>query len=284
GRGKRIRGLGLVSFLALGLGQAATAAELGSVNYDIPAQNLGAALKTFAQQSNIQVMFAPEAVQGLEAPAVQGNYRPDAALDQLLQRANLDYRYVGDQMVVVSANGAMPAPQDIQENRSSPEPVAAPASDSARESRNNIGFQIDEIVVTASKRSLRLQEVPMAVSALDATRLDRMGAQAFNDYLRSVPGVSFIDRGPGQNKIIVRGISDGPNTTTAATTAVYIDETPITETQWTADLTMFDIERVEVLRGPQGTLYGAGSMGGAVRIILNKPDPTAVSAAVEASL
>ncbi|HEY8352386.1 MAG TPA: TonB-dependent receptor, partial [Sphingomonadales bacterium] len=287
-RGKRIRSLGLVSFLALGLGQVAAAADGARVEYDIPAQSLGAALKSFAQQSNVQVMFAPEAVEGIEAPAVRGLYQPDAALGQLLARANLDYRYVGDNMVVVSAATASAAPaaapQSGRENSAAPEPAAAPAAEGAQESQNSHGFQIDEILVTASKRSLRLQDVPMAVSALDASRLDRMGAKGFNDYLRSIPGVSFIDRGPGRNKIIIRGISDGPNSGTESTTGIYIDETPITEALQTADINMFDVERVEVLRGPQGTLYGAGSMGGTVRIILNKPDSTAFGAAAEGTL
>src|SRR5690606_2189770 len=135
-------------FLALGLGQAAAAADGARVEYDIPAQSLGAALKSFAQQSNVQVMFAPEAVEGIEAPAVRGLYQPDAALGQLLARANLDYRYVGDNMVVVSAAaaGAAPAaaPQSGRENSAAPEPAAAPAAEGAQESQNSHGFQIDE--------------------------------------------------------------------------------------------------------------------------------------------
>lgn len=136
-----------------------------------------------------------------------------------------------------------------------------------------------EIVVTATRRKVFLQDVPLAISAVDGDALARDGAREFNDYLRSVAGVSFVDRGPTENRIIIRGISD--TASTEPTTGVYIDETPVTQSNRSADLNLFDVERVEVLRGPQGTLYGAGSMGGTVRVILNKPAADRFAAAVD---
>jgi len=141
---------------------------------------------------------------------------------------------------------------------------------------------VTEVVVTASKTGAqKLQDLPQAISALDEVQLQRQGARAFNDYVRSVPGVAFVDRGPTENKIVIRGVSEGPFSPTAPTTGIYIDEAPIAEPNRNADLNMFDVERIEVLRGPQGTLYGSGSMGGALRIILNKPNASAIGAAFD---
>lgn len=141
--------------------------------------------------------------------------------------------------------------------------------------------QLDEIVVTAEKRSQALQDVPIALSAIQGADLESRGAQGFADYIRSIAGVSFVDRGPTENQIIIRGITNGPFSPGEPTTAVYIDETPVTQSNRSADLNPFDVSRIEVLRGPQGTLYGNASMGGTVRIILNKPDPHAVAFAAD---
>ena len=146
---------------------------------------------------------------------------------------------------------------------------------------DNSPVVLEEIVVTANKRSQSLQDVPSSITALSGRKLSISGDDDFGDYLRTVPGVTMVDRGTGRNKIIIRGVSDGPNTSTAAVTGVYIDETPVTNTNFNPDLKTFDIERVEVLRGPQGTLYGAGSMGGTVKIILNKPNLEEMSAKVD---
>jgi len=159
-------------------------------------------------------------------------------------------------------------------------PLAAAQDGSAADS----SYALEEVVVTAQKRQETLQDIPLAVSAVSEEELARSGSRSFNDYIRSVPGVSFVDRGPTENKLIIRGVSDGPFAPTAPTTGVYIDETPVTEPNRNADLNMFDVERVEVLRGPQGTLYGAGSMGGTVRVILNKPAVDAFAAAADLTL
>ncbi|MCJ9427983.1 TonB-dependent receptor [Kordiimonas marina] len=130
---------------------------------------------------------------------------------------------------------------------------------------------LEEIVVTATKRAVSLQDTAMSISALTGKTLDNMGADNFVDYARSLPSVSFVDRGPSRKKIVIRGISSGVNAETQ-TTGVYFDEVPVGAASRNPDLKIFDIERIEVLRGPQGTLYGEGSMGGTIRIITNKPD------------
>ena len=139
--------------------------------------------------------------------------------------------------------------------------------------------RIDEIIVTATKRSQSLQDTAMSISALSSETIEKRGLVGMDDYLRTVPGVSFQDRGAGQNAIVMRGIAVSPQTENEAV-GVYFGETPTAGLSnaggggggGNLDIKMVDIERVEVLRGPQGTLYGSGSMGGTVRIIPKAPN------------
>lgn len=133
---------------------------------------------------------------------------------------------------------------------------------------------IEEIVITARKREERLQSVPISITAVTETQLERLGASNFYDFARTVPGLSFNNSLNGRANIALRGIV---STAGAPTTGLYIDEISVTggggddEFSGAADPRIFDISRVEVLRGPQGTLYGAGSMGGTIRFITNQP-------------
>jgi iron complex outermembrane recepter protein len=144
--------------------------------------------------------------------------------------------------------------------------------------------QIQEIVVTAEKRSESVQDVPLAVSAITGDQLAQMGAVQFEDFALSAPSVSFLDSGPVHDKVVMRGISSGTSfDAQTPSTGYYIDDVPVsaTFTSGGTDLRLFDINHVEILRGPQGTLYGAGAMGGAIRVITNQPDTTAFSAFTE---
>src|SRR5947209_7198009 len=139
--------------------------------------------------------------------------------------------------------------------------------------------ELGEVIVTATRRAERLQDVPASIQAIGGDQLQRTGAVDFADYGRTVAGVSFLDNGPGRGQIFIRGVSTGGDVDTGkeATVGVYIDETPVTEGSSQPDLKLYDIDRVEVLRGPQGTLYGSGSLGGTVRIITRQPELGAVS-------
>ncbi|MDP9095427.1 MAG: TonB-dependent receptor plug domain-containing protein, partial [Pseudomonadota bacterium] len=126
--------------------------------------------------------------------------------------------------------------------------------------------QIPEVVVTAQRRSESLQDVPLSITAIDAKNLEQKAIYSFFDYGGKVPNLAFADTGDGSGTartISIRGISgDG-------TTGFYIDETPVPDS---IDPRIVDIQRIEVLRGPQGTLYGARSMGGTVRLITEQPN------------
>jgi len=137
---------------------------------------------------------------------------------------------------------------------------------------------LEEITVTATKRDTSLQEIPMSISAITGEELERYGVADFTDIATSVPSVSFRSGGPGRTKLNVRGISAA--TGVAPTVSFYIDEMPVQTissgsttsfAQTIIDPKMFDLERVEVLRGPQGTLYGSSSMGGTIRLITRQP-------------
>jgi len=142
----------------------------------------------------------------------------------------------------------------------------------------------DEIVVTAQKRAQALQDVPLSISALTAEQIEKRGFDGFTDYARSVPGLSFVDRGSGRNKITLRGVSTGVDQNHQSPVGIYIDETPVSFPNNEPDLRLYDVERIEVLRGPQGTLYGAGSMGGTIRMITAKPKLDRIEASVSGSL
>lgn len=133
-----------------------------------------------------------------------------------------------------------------------------------------------DIIVTASKRAQSLQDVSSSIAALDGADLREKGANSFADYLSTVPSLAMFDQGPGISTLVIRGITTGgarnDEPQNKETVGVYLDETPISVNGFNPDLGLYDLQRIEVLRGPQGTLYGSGSMGGTIRIITNKPD------------
>ncbi len=148
--------------------------------------------------------------------------------------------------------------------------------------------QIEEILVTATKRTESIQDIPIAVSAMSQEKLDQLGVSDFSDYLVQLPGVTAGGVGPGQNTIYIRGLaSTTPATGTsgvaglAPNVAFYLDEQPLAQPGRNLDVYAADLSRVEVLKGPQGTLFGASSQAGTVRLITNKPDPTGVYGSVK---
>ena len=138
------------------------------------------------------------------------------------------------------------------------------------------------IVVTATKRAENLQDVPIAITAITTKTLDDLQVNDFNDYARLVPSLSSkagggggSADGPGTNNVYFRGVASGENANHSASlpsVGTYLDEQPITTIQGALDIHIFDIARIEALAGPQGTLYGASSQAGTIRIITNKPD------------
>ncbi len=136
---------------------------------------------------------------------------------------------------------------------------------------------LEEIVVTASKRSENMQDIPITVQAMDAAMLEDLNIQSFEDYVKQAPSVNFSGRGPGQNAVYMRGITAGGGlyssgrAESTSSVALYVDEAAMTTTGRNIDVHLFDANRIEVLPGPQGTLYGQSSQSGTIRIVTNRP-------------
>jgi outer membrane receptor protein involved in Fe transport len=133
----------------------------------------------------------------------------------------------------------------------------------------------EEIVVTATKRVENLQDVPIAITAFGTKTLEDNQVQEFADYAKMIPSLSVQSAGPGASNVYFRGVASGENANHSASlpsVGTYLDEQPITTITGALDLHIFDIERIEAIAGPQGTLYGASSQAGTIRIITNKPD------------
>lgn len=135
--------------------------------------------------------------------------------------------------------------------------------------------QLDEVVVTAQKRSENLQDVPISIQALGSERLDALQVNDVNDYVKFMPSVTAPTGAPGFSNFYMRGVASGENNNHSGplpSVGVYLDEQPVTTITGPLDIHVYDIARVEVLAGPQGTLYGASSQAGTIRIITNKPE------------
>ncbi len=145
----------------------------------------------------------------------------------------------------------------------------------------------DIIIVTAQKREQSLQDVPISIQALGASRLENAQVTSFDDYQKLLPSVSSQSFGPGQAQIFFRGVTsggDGLRIGPLPTSGLYLDETPLTTIAGSVDFHVYDIARVEALAGPQGTLFGASSLSGTLRIITNKPDTSGFSGSVDAEV
>lgn len=146
---------------------------------------------------------------------------------------------------------------------------------------------VDEIIVSAQKRDQNMQSVPISMQAVGASKLEDMGVTNFEELANLLPNVSVSTLGPGNAQVYMRGISDGGDgnfSGSSPSVAIYLDEQPVTSIGRVLDVHMYDIERVEALAGPQGTLYGASSQAGTVKIITKKPDPSGFAAGFDINL
>src|SRR6185295_16624381 len=134
---------------------------------------------------------------------------------------------------------------------------------------------IQEIIVTALKRESTLQDVPFSIAAVNESQIRNSGATDIAELARNIPGLTITDLGPGQSQVSIRGISAGQvvrdQPGVKEQVGVYLDESPISIALFTPDLDLFDLQRFEILRGPQGTLFGAGSLSGTLRYITKQP-------------
>lgn len=144
-----------------------------------------------------------------------------------------------------------------------------------------------DIVVTATKREQNLQDVPLAITAFGTERIDELQIKEFSDVVKFLPSVTIQSAAPGFAQVYFRGVASGENanhSTSLPTVGTYLDEMPITTIQGALDIHAYDLARVEALAGPQGTLYGASSMAGTIKLVSNKPDTSGTYGEVGAEL
>jgi len=284
---------------------------------NIPAQKLGSALQKLAKDRKFQVLYRSDLVRGLDSPGAVGQLTTEEALKKLLSGSALTFKFLGSDTVTIvpatvgstsgGASGNMTR-TEAQDNTDDNLRLAQQAPETSRgasalataaigsstsdpnEDLNN--FALEEIVVTAAKRAQNLEDVPISIAVIGNEEIERRSLIGMEDYLRSIPGVNEIDNGARGNAIVIRGVSTSPESENAAsgtgpTVGTYFDETSITGAAGYGsggiDLRPVDMERIEVLRGPQGTAYGDSALGGALRLIPVKPKFDSFDAKVTAS-
>src|SRR5690242_5523641 len=168
------------------------------------------------------------------------------------------------------------------------ESTAQAANQAADQAAPAAPEQEPEIIVTATKRASRVQDVPFSINAQTQADIERANAQTIEDISRNVAGLAVQNLGPGQSQVSIRGVSAGQivrdQPGVKEQVGVYLDESAVSLSLFTPDLDLFDLNRVETLRGPQGTLFGAGSVGGTIRYITNQPKLERAEASAEAGV
>src|SRR5688572_327472 len=179
--------------------------------------------------------------------------------------------------------GTRPGPQALSTAISSILAVSATAAGAQEEAPAVTG--LGEVIVTATKRAESMQDVAQSIMAIDSEALAMRGLQQIDDVAKYIPGLSLAQREPGGTTIVFRGVAtSGLQFGAVSSSALYLDEQPITQSGRSPDPRFIDIERIEALRGPQGTLYGASSQSGTLRVITSKPDPAGFDAWAEAEV
>jgi iron complex outermembrane recepter protein len=299
-----IRGTGIFMRLSISVGVAcltfiglcSAAGSWASMTREtnIPAQGLGPALEILAREFDVQIVFVSEDINRLRTQGAVGKFTPEQALKQLLIGTGRTFRYLDEKTVTIVpvAPNAEPIaysrasgtddPRVGQEQGSATSKQSVSIAPPAPTVRTDDASHeaLGEIIVTATKRAENLNKVPISITALSPEAMAQSGVKSFRDVAALVPGIEFdsvTNWGPNLNNIAIRGVN---STIGTSTTGIYLDDTPIQSRVQSFSYIgqplplTWDLERVEVDRGPQGTLFGAGAEGGAVRFIPSAPSLT----------
>ncbi len=228
----------------------------------IPAQPLGQALAALARQTGLQLLYVSGLVRKQTSHAVPRGLSADAALAAMLQGTGLRFAYLTANSVRIFA--ALPAPEPRPSGRMGDEPT--------------------EVIITASRREENFQDVPIAIQTMTGDQLSQLNVTTFDDLLQYTPNVTYSGNGPGTGNIFIRGLGfvgagNQSQSTTAPFPAValYLDNQSMQFPARNNDVYLVDMARVELLEGPQGTLYGGGAQAGVIRYVTNKPNLAARS-------
>lgn len=256
----------------------------------IPTQPLSEALKALSAAANEQLLFSQQLVAGRQSVAIAGAYTTEQALNLLLAGSGLKADRTPSGVLLIRD----PAKID-KSGKSQGKPLTISALDSSDELGNRVHsgrlrlaaaeesdkrLAVEEIIVTATKRAERILDVPQSITAFTSDRMREQGSVQLADFLQAAPGVSIVDTQSGTQSIQIRGIN---STFGDAPIGYYLDELPFSfiAQPVVPDVRTFDLERVEVLRGPQGTLYGDGSLGGTIRVLTAEPNLTKLQSDVD---
>jgi iron complex outermembrane recepter protein len=301
---KQIRRMPIAVAVAviLATGSACIAQAQAATNYDLPAQPLADSIKAVANQSNTNVLFDRKLLAGLQAPALRAQLTPEAAIAKLIEGTTLRHELINEHTIVLATAAAPPKPTspatgDSKGGKSlwdrfrvAQVDRGAPLSDASNGTQSTQPAGLEEVVVTAQKRIERMLDVPVPVAALNAEDLAQNNLLRLQDYATKIPGLTIV---PGSSSstlgvVSIRGITTGGSTN--PTVGITVDDVPFGSSTalggGTAipDVDPSDLARVEVLRGPQGTLYGASSLGGLIKYVTVDPSSAGVSGRIEAGL
>jgi iron complex outermembrane receptor protein len=270
----------------------------------VKAEMLGAALDEIYSQTGIQIIYPYDLVESVSINRLCGMYSIDDALAVMLKDTGFSGGLTKREVIVISqSNGlvertsAKPSEKSKQVNQSlltrmsalifgAVAPSSAIAQDGGPEGQSQ--YALEEIIVTATKRSTSILDVPFSINAQSQKDIQRAGATSLEELSRNVAGLSIQNLGPGQSQVSIRGVSAGQivrdQPGVKEQVGVYLDESVISLSLFTPDLDLYDLSRVETLRGPQGTLFGSGSVGGTIRYITNQPNPSESNGSIEVNL
>jgi len=256
--------------------------EKFSVN--LPAQTLDRHMQQLAQQTDTTISYSRRALRKFDQDAIVGEFTLDESLQRLLKNTNYTYEFINDTTVRILKT--KPVKKARVHNKPTTQPKAPDIPNVARPPRPQFASR-DEIIVTADKRSRRqiLQTVPYSVSVISRDTLKSLGVTDTQSLSTHIASVEMTNFGSSRNKMSIRGISDGAfNGRLQSTVGVYLNDTQFNYNAPYPEIPLIDIDNIEILRGPQGSLYGAGAIGGIYRITTKEPDLRAMSAWAEAGL
>ena len=252
-----------VSILALVfLGQVqSTAAEqmdTSQLTYNIEAQSLKSALEIYQKTSGLNLAYSDDLVQGKITDGVYGKNTTAQALKKILKDTGLTYTITNQGTVVLKKNKMVVAQREVEKRE---------AAEEKKEVKRPV--EIEEMTVTAQKKEENVQDVPMSISVFSDIQLEDAGIKDILELTRFTPNV-FMKQNTSENMLVIRGVS-AFSTSVFGPAGFYVDDVSYS-IPYMRNIDLFDVERIEVLKGPQGTLYGRNSESGVINIITKQPD------------
>jgi iron complex outermembrane receptor protein len=270
------------SILALANPLPALAQEVHAM--DVSTTDPSAAIRTFGAQAGIQIFVAADDLKGKRLNPVSGEVSTEDGLNKLLAGTGLDHRYVSERTVAVLSlddsqsvrsknatvrQGGTGNRRFAQSNQSSTG-LSVPRDANAVERDGPSTDALQEIVVSASKRNQSIQDVAASILAISQEDIEKRGIVELRDLAAALPGLNLSTYEPDRSSVSIRGIT---TSSPIPTVGFYVDDVPVstsnTSVNGQSDIPLFDTQRIEVLKGPQGTLYGGSALGGAVKFVSN---------------